>query len=148
MFRSPAGWPLSATRNRGEDHQMARVNDIRFVGYGGSDIEAERRFYLDAWKLVEVPSDDGLVYLAAPGSDTEYCVRLRQTDERLEQPRRRPSGVALLGVPLQQEVRVEQPAGGAQPVGVARVGRRERAVEAVRLLPPLEVRPQLGQRQQ
>ena len=60
---------------------MARVNDIRFVGYGVKDLEAEKRFYLDAWKLVEVPSDDGLIYLAAPGSDTQYCVRLRQTDE-------------------------------------------------------------------
>lgn len=60
---------------------MARVNDIRFVGYGVKDLDAEKRFYLDAWKLVEMPSDDGLVYLAAPGSDTEYCVRLRQTEE-------------------------------------------------------------------
>jgi catechol 2,3-dioxygenase-like lactoylglutathione lyase family enzyme len=60
---------------------MARVQDIRFVGYGVKDLEAETRFYIDAWKLVEVPSDDGLVYLAAPGSDVEYSVRLRQTDE-------------------------------------------------------------------
>lgn len=60
---------------------MARVNDIRFVGYGVKDLEAEKRFYVDTWKLVEVPSEDGLVYLAAPGSDTEYCVRLRQSDE-------------------------------------------------------------------
>ena len=59
---------------------MARVNDIRFVGYGVKDLEAERQFYTEAWKLVEVPSDDGMVYLAAPGSDVEYCVRLRQTD--------------------------------------------------------------------
>ena len=60
---------------------LARVSDIRFVGYGVLDIEAEKNFYIDAWKLVEVPSDDGLVYLAAPGSDMQYCVRLRQTSE-------------------------------------------------------------------
>ena len=30
---------------------MARVNDIRFVGYGVPNIEEEARFYIDAWKL-------------------------------------------------------------------------------------------------
>ena len=87
----------------------------------------------------------GVLHLDGRAVD-ELRVRLRQTDERLEQPRRRPSGVALLGVPLQEEVRVEQPAGGAQPVGVARVGRRERAVEAVRLLRATRSTPSLGQR--
>ena len=60
---------------------MARVNDIRFIGYGVTDLEAEKQFYVDSWKLEEVPSSDGMVYLVAPGSAPTYSVRLRQTDE-------------------------------------------------------------------
>ncbi|WP_371398244.1 VOC family protein [Fretibacter rubidus] len=60
---------------------MPRVNDIRYIGYGVSDVEKEKRFYLESWKLEEVPSDDDMVYLVAPGSTAGYSVRLRQTDE-------------------------------------------------------------------
>ena len=60
---------------------MARVNDIRYIGYGVSDMEAEKKFYLESWKLEEVQSDDDMVYLVAPGSHASYSVRLRQTDE-------------------------------------------------------------------
>lgn len=60
---------------------MARVNDIRYVGYGVVDMEAEKRFYIDSWKLEEVPSDDDMVYLVTPGSTAGYSVRLRQSDE-------------------------------------------------------------------
>jgi len=42
---------------------MPRVNDIRYIGYGVLDIEKEKRFYLESWKLEEVPSDDDMVYL-------------------------------------------------------------------------------------
>lgn len=72
--------PASSVKSDQGANNLARVSDIRFIGYGVKDIEAETRFYVDAWKLIEVASDDGLVYLAAPGSDAEYCVRLRQTD--------------------------------------------------------------------
>jgi len=51
---------------------MPRVNDIRYIGYGVSDIEKEKRFYLESWKLEEVPSDDDMVYLVAPGSTAGY----------------------------------------------------------------------------
>lgn len=60
---------------------MAQVNDIRFIGYGVSDLEAEKRFYIESWKLEEVKSPDDMVYLVAPGSVATYSVRLRQTDE-------------------------------------------------------------------
>lgn len=60
---------------------MARVNDIRYIGYGVSDLEAEKRFYIESWKLEEVPSDDGMVYLVAPGTSATYSIRLRQTAE-------------------------------------------------------------------
>lgn len=60
---------------------MARVNDIRYIGYGVSDLDAEKRFYIDSWKLEEVASSDGMTYLVAPGSTATFSVRLRQTDE-------------------------------------------------------------------
>lgn len=60
---------------------MARVNEIRFVGYGVTDIETEKQFYIDAWCLEEVKSDSETAYLAAPGSTAGYSVRLRKTDE-------------------------------------------------------------------
>jgi len=60
---------------------MVRVNEIRYVGYGVSDIEAEKQFYVDAWKLNEVAASDGMVYLVAPGSTATYSVRLRHTEE-------------------------------------------------------------------
>ena len=36
---------------------MARVNEIRFVGYGVSNLETEKMFYIDTWKLTEIASD-------------------------------------------------------------------------------------------
>jgi catechol 2,3-dioxygenase-like lactoylglutathione lyase family enzyme len=61
---------------------MARVSEIRFVGYAVPDLEAERRFYADIWGLTEVADQDGLVYFAAAGTPETYVVRLRQADER------------------------------------------------------------------
>lgn len=60
---------------------MARVNEIRYVGYGVTNIEAEKKFYTEAWQLIEVPSDDSMVYLVAPGSSATYSVRLRPSAE-------------------------------------------------------------------
>src|SRR5947209_5672036 len=57
---------------------MARVSEIRFVGYGVADIAAERDFYRDQWKLAETGEQDGLSYFAADGSDELYVVRLRE----------------------------------------------------------------------
>jgi catechol 2,3-dioxygenase-like lactoylglutathione lyase family enzyme len=57
---------------------MARVSEVRYVGYAVPDLEAERRFYADVWGLTEVPADDGMAYFAAAGTPVKYVVRLRQ----------------------------------------------------------------------
>lgn len=62
---------------------MSRITEIRFVGYGLPNVEAERAFYRDKWGLVEVAEHDGMLHFAAPGSDELFCVRLRHN----EQPR-------------------------------------------------------------
>lgn len=59
---------------------MSRVTEIRYVGYGVPDLEAERAFYGDQWKLREVGEADGMVYFAAEGSDNLYVVRLRPSE--------------------------------------------------------------------
>ncbi|MBJ7484483.1 VOC family protein [Brevundimonas sp.] len=61
---------------------MARVSDIRYVGYGVSDLEAERKFYTDTWGLTEVSESDGMVHLAAQGDDELFVVRLRASDRK------------------------------------------------------------------
>lgn len=61
---------------------MARVGEIRFVGYGVPDLEAERAFYRDKWGLREVCAQDGLVHFAAQGHDELYVVRLRSAPEK------------------------------------------------------------------
>ena len=59
---------------------MARVTDVRYVAYGVTNLEEERRFYTQAWGLEEVPSDDGMVYLRAPGTSERFVVRLRASE--------------------------------------------------------------------
>lgn len=59
---------------------MSRVTEIRYVGYGVTDLEAERAFYIDQWGLDPVPSDDGMAWFKAPGHDEHHVVRLRQAD--------------------------------------------------------------------
>lgn len=59
---------------------MTRVTEIRYVGYGVTDLGAERQFYLDNWGLVEVPADNGMCYFKAKGHGEHHVVRLRQTD--------------------------------------------------------------------
>ena len=61
---------------------MARVSDIRYVGYGVTDLEAERRFYADTWGLREVSEQDGLVHFATQGDDELFVVRLRAADRK------------------------------------------------------------------
>lgn len=61
---------------------MSRVSEIRYVAYGVTDLETERRFYRDDWGLIEVAERDGQVYFAAEGGE-EFCVvRLRQAPEK------------------------------------------------------------------
>jgi len=59
----------------------ARVTEIRYVGYGVPDIEAERAFYRDRWGLREVAERDGMAYFATHGHDELYVVRLRPAAE-------------------------------------------------------------------
>ena len=40
---------------------MSRVSEIRYVGYTVPDLEAERAFYKDKWKLKEVHDAGGMV---------------------------------------------------------------------------------------
>ena len=47
---------------------MNAVTDIRYVGYAAKDLEAERLFYRDVWKLNEAAEENGLVYFAAAGA--------------------------------------------------------------------------------
>ena len=59
---------------------MSRITEIRYVGYGVSDLETERAFYRDIWGLREVASDDGMVYFAAQGGVEHHVVRLRASE--------------------------------------------------------------------
>jgi catechol 2,3-dioxygenase-like lactoylglutathione lyase family enzyme len=60
---------------------MSRVTEIRYVGYGVTDLAAERSFYRDKWGLVEVAEQDGMVYFATEGHDELFVTRLRQATE-------------------------------------------------------------------
>lgn len=61
---------------------MSRVNDVRYIGYAVPDLETERAFYSDIWKLKEVNEEAGLVYFATEGHDELYVARLRQDETR------------------------------------------------------------------
>ncbi len=60
---------------------MSRVTDIRYVGYGVADFDAEKTFYEEIWGLDPVPSDDGMAWFKAPGRDEHHMVRLRRAEE-------------------------------------------------------------------
>jgi catechol 2,3-dioxygenase-like lactoylglutathione lyase family enzyme len=59
---------------------MNRVTDIRYVGYGVADFEAERRFYAETWGLEEVAAQGGMAWFKAQGDDEHHVVRLRASD--------------------------------------------------------------------
>lgn len=59
---------------------MSSVSEIRYVGYGVQDFDAELCFYTQTWGLERVPSDDGMAWLRAQGHDERHVVRLRATD--------------------------------------------------------------------
>jgi catechol 2,3-dioxygenase-like lactoylglutathione lyase family enzyme len=58
------------------------VTDIRYIGYGLPDVEAERTFYRDVWGLREAAAQEGRYYLAAEGDDEPFVVRLRHASDR------------------------------------------------------------------
>lgn len=59
---------------------MARVSEIRHLGYAVADLAAEAEFYRDVWGLKEAGEKDGMLHFAAEGSDELYVVRLRQAE--------------------------------------------------------------------
>ncbi|HUD91702.1 VOC family protein [Sphingobium sp.] len=61
---------------------MSRVTEIRYVGYAVPDLEAERAFYAEQWKLVEAGEQDAMVHFAADGGEEGYVVRLRAAEEK------------------------------------------------------------------
>lgn len=60
---------------------MTRVTEIRFVGYGVEDFEAERRFYAEDWGLIEVQASDDLAWFKTHGHDEHHVVRLHKSDK-------------------------------------------------------------------
>jgi len=60
---------------------MTRVTEIRYVGYGVTDLEAERAYYADVFGLEAVPSEDGMAWFKAQGHDEHHVIRLRQAEE-------------------------------------------------------------------
>jgi len=58
---------------------MSRVTEIRYVGYGVENFEAERKFYAEDWGLVEVAADDGLAWFKTHGHDEHHVVRLHKS---------------------------------------------------------------------
>ena len=60
---------------------MSRVTEIRYVGYGVTDVEAEKRYYSEVFGLEPVASDDGMAWFKTPGDDEHHVVRLRQAEE-------------------------------------------------------------------
>jgi catechol-2,3-dioxygenase len=63
-----------------EELVLSRVTEIRYVGYGVADIDAEAAFYADVWGLERVPSDDGMAWFKAQGHDEHHVVRLRRAE--------------------------------------------------------------------
>lgn len=59
---------------------MSRVTEIRYVGYGVADLEAEQRYYGEVFGLDPVPSEDGMAWFKAAGSDEHHVVRLRAAE--------------------------------------------------------------------
>lgn len=59
---------------------MSKVNEIRYVGYCTTNLEAECAFYADTWGLERVPTDDGMTWFKTQGHDEHQVVRLRQGD--------------------------------------------------------------------
>ncbi|OAN62328.1 VOC family protein [Sphingomonas sp. TDK1] len=60
---------------------MSRVTEIRYVGYGVQNLDAERAFYTEQWGLEPVPSEDGMAWFKTQGHDEHHVVRLRAADE-------------------------------------------------------------------
>jgi catechol 2,3-dioxygenase-like lactoylglutathione lyase family enzyme len=61
---------------------MSRVTEIRYVGYGVQDLDAERHFYAEDWGLIEVASDADTVWFKTHGHDEHHVVRLHRSGSK------------------------------------------------------------------
>ena len=59
---------------------MSRVTEIRFVGYGVENFEAERKFYADDFGMVEVEGKEDMAWFKTHGHDEHHVVRLHKAD--------------------------------------------------------------------
>jgi catechol 2,3-dioxygenase-like lactoylglutathione lyase family enzyme len=59
---------------------MSRVTEIRYVGYGVEDFDAERAFYAENWGLAEVAIEQDTAWLKTQGNDEHHVVRLHKSD--------------------------------------------------------------------
>ncbi|MFM6832498.1 MAG: VOC family protein [Novosphingobium sp.] len=60
---------------------MSRVTEIRYVGYGVEDFDAEKTFYADVWGLEPVGEDETHAWFKAQGADEHHVVQLRKAAE-------------------------------------------------------------------
>jgi catechol 2,3-dioxygenase-like lactoylglutathione lyase family enzyme len=58
---------------------MSRVTEIRFVGYGVENFDAERKFYAEDWGLIEVGGADDMAWFKTHGHDEHHVVRLHKS---------------------------------------------------------------------
>ncbi|AXB80482.1 VOC family protein [Novosphingobium sp. P6W] len=59
---------------------MSRIKEIRYVGYGVDNFDAERSFYANDWGLVEVAAEEGIAWFKTHGDDEHHVVRLHKSD--------------------------------------------------------------------
>jgi len=60
---------------------MSRVTEIRYVGYGVKEFDAEKAFYGDVWGLEPVAEDASQAWFKAQGHDEHHVVQLRQAEQ-------------------------------------------------------------------
>ncbi|KHS47021.1 VOC family protein [Novosphingobium subterraneum] len=60
---------------------MSRVTEIRYVGYGVKEFDAEKTYYTEVWGLEPVGEDPNHAWFKAQGHDEHHVVQLRRADE-------------------------------------------------------------------
>ena len=58
------------------------ITHLRHVDLAVPDAAGQVAFFTGTWGLEKVAEDGGVTYLAAAGSPEQYCVRVRQADEK------------------------------------------------------------------
>ena len=60
---------------------MSRVTEIRYVGYGVKEFDAEKTYYSEVWGLEPVGEDQDHAWFKAQGHDEHHVVQLRRANE-------------------------------------------------------------------